>query len=277
MTNKRFCYPHNSLSIIALLIMTIVLLCECSSLSERDPYRHAIPNAEKYASYLCYDYHLYCLNAYDNTDGIKTEDEHGLTYQVYYNFAVGESDEEFICARACWYVPLAIPEVLIMQNPEQYVDVWNDWTVKEIVLYVRDLHDGNLKSIENEDEPARTPSSIVATTTDTVYFTEMKEFATADAPQQFDPPDDYVNEIHLKDRYVFYIRVFFNESANIVWESAVEPYYSEESEDRIICIDNGSMDGLYSKNTKNVSAEHLNALSSFIADEIDRFYEEHSE
>lgn len=255
--------------LIIVLVVVSALLSGCS----RDPYRYDIPNPEKYASYICYDYHLYCLDAYKNADSALMEDELGATYKVSYRYAVGESDDEFICARAGLYAPLSFPEILILQNPEQYIDVWNDWTVKEIQLYVQDLHDDNFKRIDEEDEPARTPTSIIATTADADCLTEIKTFAAADEPQPFIPPDGYVNEILQKDRFKFYIRVSFNESANIVWDSAVTPYYSEETGDRLICIDKGNMDDLFSINAQDVSAEHLDGLASFLSDEIETFFE----
>lgn len=265
------CHDHYArlMRLIPMLLLLAVLLSGCKS----DPYAHSTPDPEKYASYQCYDPHLFCLDAYKLTDSTLVENELGLTFKITYRYAVGESDEEFICANVTLNYFMAFPDVRILQNPQRYVDVWNDWTIKEIKIYVQDLHDDDFVSLYKETEPARTPTKVLASATDADCFADMKAFATDGAAEGYICPDDYYNEMHVDDgRYRFFIRVSFNESKNIVWDSEISSYCSEATGERIICIDNGTMSNLFESDSKNVNISQFDKLNSFVADAIVGFF-----
>ena len=258
--------------LLPFLLLVSILLSGCRI----NPYATSTPDPEKYASYECYDPHLFCLDAYKLTASTLVENELGSTYKITYRYAVGESDDEFVCANVMLYTVLSYPDVRILQNPQQYVDVWNDWTIKQIKIYVQDLHDDDHVFLYMEKEPARTPTKVIASTTDADCFADMKAFATDDAAEEYICSDDYYNELYRGDgRYVFYIRVFFNESKNIVWDSQISTYYSEVTADRIICIDNGTMSNLFESDSKNVNISQFNNLNSFVADAVNSFFGKH--
>ena len=84
-------------------------------------------------------------------------------------------------------------------------------------------------------------------------------------------PDGYTVE-HRNDEtyYVFYIRIHFNESENIVWDSELISFLSEEGQDRIIQVDMGRKpNDLATPSSKNTSIGDYAHLYSWISDALD--------
>lgn len=241
-----------------LLVCLTILLSGCNS--------QKVTQTDKYKEYKCFDYHLACLDAEEEKSKAVVELD-GIGYTFLYRKPVGESDEKFICSSVSQQHPLSSPMLVIMQNPNNYIDVFKEWTIKKIELYCVDLK--STKPLWDEDEPARTPASVMTATTDVTIFNELTNFIT---------DENYSEKYILKgnskretpnDNYVIYIRVHFNESNNIVWDSTVNSYISAQSRD--ITIDKGrTPEGIASPNSLSVSVNSFTNLSSWISATIDQ-------
>ena len=199
-----------------------------------------------YSRYKCYDTHLFCLDAQDKI-GYYSKKLDREWYSFKFRKPVGVSDEQFICARV--EHRFSQVDIVVMQNPQNYVDVLQDWTIKEIEIYYISLDynriEGASKKIEDEEEPARTPMRIIASTTESLIFEEFKDFVlcpdTVDGvtirPTWGYNDKGFESEIH--ESVKVYIRVHFNEAENIVWDSEIRCVIDEENKNRYIRIDKG--------------------------------------
>ena len=250
-------------------MVTMAFVCVVGILSGCD--KTSI-NPEKYTSYICYDYHLKCLE----TEGEKAITE--ISYQddltnneykqkAWFQKIVGESDDTFIYAEVLSSLPLVPSDKVVMQNPNNYIDIWNDWSIKKIELYYIDGRD----PIE-QNKAANIPDKIIASTTDLGCLYEFIELVKSsdDETEKFILPYGYVRE-HMYDGVglSYYIRVYFNESENIIWDSQVTSFLSNESPTRVICVDNGrNPDGIASINSKDVNIGNYEKLFEWISDTI---------
>lgn len=222
---------------------------------------------QKYASYCCYDYHLKCLAI--EGEKAKTRishiDDSGVDYttNAWLQRIAGESDDMFIYAAVLPQLPLGRSDRVIMQNPNHYVDVWNDWTVEKIELYCIDGY----KPIK-QDKPANIPTDIIATTQEGECLSDIKMLVeSSDEWAKQNIPDGYVRG---NDNCFFYVRVYFEESESIVWDSQVECYYSPKKKDRIIYIDIGKKPELIaSVNAKYANINNYACLLDWIVTSIE--------
>lgn len=212
-----------------LLTLVALLLTGCRHRNAFDP--------QKYEGYICYDRHLACLDAYEKYAIANTE--YGNTfYTLTFRKPVGVSDEQFICVKFQVPFMLNFPDLAIMQNPDDYIDVFRDWTVKQIDINVFSLHYPT--PIWEEEEPARTPKIVLSTSTDKAVIDEFVEFVTNsdyyERPNYSQMKEEKYNE---DDTYYLGIRVHFNESENIVWDTDLRTHIMNESGLRNIIIDKG--------------------------------------
>lgn len=245
------------------LILTFSLMILLTGCAAKDSI-----DVNKYKDYKCYDYHLACLDAYEQKAKAIVEFE-DLKYTIWYRQAVSESDVQFVCASVSQRHPLASPSLVILQNPNDYVDVFKDWSIKSIELYRIDLR--NSITLWDEDEPARTPASIISTNADTVVFDELVNFVTNDEySEKYILNEDFERELY-NDDYRMYIRVHFNESDNIVWDSEINSYVSHQTTSREISIDKGRLpDGIAAPNSHDVPIEDFPRLFEWISTSIDK-------
>ncbi len=245
-----------------LLVFTLVLTTGCRNEDEID--------VEKYRNYICYDYHLSCLDAKESKAYLDVEKE-DVSYRIWYRQPNSVNDENFVCASVRMNFPLASPDLVVMQNPDKYVDVWKEWTITKAEIYYQDIN--SVKSLWEEDEPARTPTEIIGTITDTEVFGELVDFVTK---------DDYSDKVELSENYEretygdgsvkLYIRVHFEESETIVWDSEIDCYVSQQGEFRYIAIDKGrTPDGIASPKAHTVLINELSELTKSISELIDGF------
>ena len=228
-------------------------------------------DAEKYRSYVCYDYHLTCFDVSGKSNTIdyvyKFYDSEAISERVSFQKIDGESDDQFVyaTAHAIAFGPLGR---LVMQNPDNYIDVWNDWTIEKIELFYID-YSQEIK----ESETAKIPSAIAASTQSANVIAEIKEIVLSETSnEKFELPEGYINARQQSDSpYVFYIRVHFNESDNIIWDTKLYVYYSEELEDRIIVFDKGrKIEGFVSRYTEDISIDKSTALFSWLNEAIEQ-------
>jgi hypothetical protein len=246
--------------LLFLLTFITILLSGCNA--------QEVIQTNKYKEYKCFDYHLACLDADENKLKSMIEVD-SVGYTILYRKPIGESDEKFICSSVSKQHPLSSTELVIMQNPDNYIDVFAEWTIKKIELYCINLY--NTIPLWDENEPARTPASIMSTTTDVAVFDELINFVTdVNYFEKYTLKENFTREMP-NDDYVIYIRVHFNESDNIIWDSEISSYVSEQKKYRDITIDKGRVpEGIASKNTLSVQINSFANLSNWISTTIDQ-------
>lgn len=225
-------------------------------------------NPEQYTGYVCYDAHLTCLKkgrelgrteyAYENDTG---------TYSVDIRFwkIPKESETQFVYAYAAHSIFFDRGSYIVMQNPDNYVDVLGTWHVEKLVFYCLDL-----QNVENREPKKRE----IVSTSDPTCISELVSFALAE-PDPAKAEGTITSDIgkrEVDDRYsFFYIRAYFSESKNIVWDAEVTSYLSdEESHQRSIYLRLGRKPGndLY-KNMEEYSIGKYCNLNSWVSDAID--------
>ena len=246
--------------LLLLLIATFVFCSGCSLRSS--------PDISKYTSYNCYDYHLACLKTEGRSGTAEVtkidEANREVTDRVSFQKIIDVSDDQFVYANV--FVLLQPPEKVVLQNPDNYVDVWVDWTIKKVDVFYVDLY----KPID-QNKPAIIPNKIISLTDDSDIISELTEFVLADNYiKKFENPTGYSREYGSDYERVFYIRVYFNESENIVWDSKFMSFYSDELHDRIIFLDKGRTPNMcYFPSTKYVSLGKDTQLYKWMSEVIE--------
>ena len=94
----------------------------------------------------------------------------------------------------------------VLQNPDNYIDVFNDWTIDKIeLLYCKNTSDESPQKtiIASEDE------NIINDFKDCINSGKVEDDIKAS--------NGYSSDM----RYYYYVRVYFEESDNIYWETRV--------------------------------------------------------
>lgn len=196
-----------------------------------------------YVDYLCCDYNLKCI-AVGRPDGkyYTGEDEN---YVFRYNRVKGESTDDFVNARVCLKVPLATAQDFVLQNRSSFVNVIREWTVKDVFVYEERTVDGEtvpkfLVRVTDLDKKQKIVS-------------EIRKIADSEQG----------NATGALDFTNFYLRLTFEESESIVWDSWLmisedgayvmhgglaigDKYYEIDSDSRNPCVLIGEDSALHS-------------------------------
>ena len=192
---------------IIIILLAACCLCGCGSK----------PASRKYVNYQLYDNHLYCTDVEEESVRAICESENArgsFNARRLKNIP----DEQFICARYRASIFAGYYINVILQNPDNYVDVINEWTISSVELY--------LYLRNKDDELARTPDKIVASTDNQDVICELLEFLNNDEYSKSVFLSDSVvsyDEYGQKDKqkYELFLRVNFEEAENIVWDTEV--------------------------------------------------------
>lgn len=216
-----------------IIIILLAACCLCGCISK--------PVSRKYVNYQLYDDHLYCTDAEEKS--VRATCHSNNSYGHFDARKLKEvSDEQFICARYKGrYFSTSYVNV-ILQNPDNYVDVINEWTISSIELY--------LYVNPEKDEIARTPDKIVVSTDNQDVICELLDFLNND---EFNNDEyvlwEYFNPIASYDNYgqtdgyeyELFLRVHFEEAENIVW-------------------DTGILSGFRDQNFRNIMVDRINPV-----------------
>jgi len=252
-----------------MILISLGILCSCTK-HDFDP--------QKYISYKCYDYHLQALK----TTQFATGDIPYATADIpYYNDFLdieetekvilskipGVSDDQFVHASE---ISIFNGATAVLQNPNNYIDIWKDWSIKKIeITCVRHITPGKYDDVE---------TVIIASTSDKVCFSELVDFISKEHEYDKNP------EGYMLDFSNYHIRVFFNESEHIIWDSKIDIWYSYENQNKIIKtihIDGGKKpDHLIGENCIYVNIDEYpnlhdwiyNAMSQYINKFINNFW-----
>ena len=248
--------------VLCFLAFSLLLLRSCGNCGNID--------AEKYRSYVCYDGRLTCLKVGSFFDSINVTNIDGSieeTLKISYRKIRGESDEQFIYANVFRFLDGNYKAV--MQNPDNHIDVWKDWTVEKIEVFYQSSYE------PKKSKTARIPTKIVSSTQSADAIAELTEIVVSEKSSgKIEIPKGYKNEDYREDveqHYYFYIRVHFNESDNIIWDTRIEVYYSEELQDRIIVMDNTKTPAFYyNRENKEYIIDKNTELFSWLNEAIEQ-------
>lgn len=211
---------------------------------------------EKYGSYECYDYHLVSL---------KTTSTRASNIFISYSDIKDAPREQFVSVHSVDWPTVMFNTLIstyVYQNPDDYVDVLNDWTISKIEVFsTGDGYDTNNPQIDLGDR-------VVATSSDGSVASELVEFVkNDDYSTDAKRPTDYAYENF--DKGQLRIRVHFEEAEYLVWESDIECYRPDGSSKWWIELDKGKISG---KDIEKISASvgDLDKLYEFFSDAADK-------
>lgn len=232
-------------------------------------------NAEDYQDYICYDTGFCALNVYqkgavgviDYTDA----DGHSGRQRVIYRKIKNVRDEQFV--HVSTYGLMEQSERYILQNPDNYVDIWNDWTVESIAFYYLKCKDPS-----KQECPAPKPDRVISTTEDERCLAEIKALAlNKSAAENSVLPkitEDLPSGEEFGNIYSLRIRVHFKESDNIVWDIGCKSYRPETGESRTVKIEMSTEEARteLKKSNAEVTVDDESCLYKWISTEIDYLY-----
>lgn len=224
------------------------------------------PNGDVYAPYTCKDYHLVCLNSgeYLGENKVKISD---LPCTFKYNAIAHCAEEEFVAAWMKINAPFNAGENMVLQGPENDLDVLNDWTIKKVILYYYDINDK--RNPDAGDRATAEDYHIVeiAEVEDEALFQEILEMKLNTTPKDGTciGGDYHLSyDSTLDDKHV-YLRIFFEESDSIAWDSEIDVYESKEIPAQfMVTINKGSIDSAYQKHKGGYIVEPSSSLYRFI-------------
>lgn len=171
-----------------------------------------------YESYVLYDGCLTCLDWGEEASASVTYVNR--TYNVTFCKVKDESEDQFIYAKIKDRIPLSFARWCVLQNPENYVDIWLEWTVAEIQIFKRS--DTQIGGVDTE------PERIISVSSDADCARELSAVNQIEADTVEIPASTYLNTLG--------IRVIFRESETIIWESTVEYLEDSETGETIVCV-----------------------------------------
>ena len=105
-------------TLIVLLSLTLLFLPGCGRKIQPD----------KYVNYVCYDHLLTSIDVEEKLE--RAVIERGTSkYNVAYRLLPDISDDQMVYMSVALF--LSPITYYIMQNPDNYVNVWTDWTIKK--------------------------------------------------------------------------------------------------------------------------------------------------
>ena len=195
-------------------------------------------DTEKYESYVLYDCHLECLDW--ETEANASVVYANRTYNVTFCKVKGEPEDQFIYANIADLTPFSPSGWFVLQNPENYVDIWSEWTVKEIQICTSD--------------------TILATTTSQLCAQDLSLLNRTEPVKLPDTPSKYLTTLS--------IRVIFEESESIIWVSHVEYRQNTETGEMMVCVatDATQWDGIYAPNGELIEGIYFDYDRNWLAD-----------
>ena len=161
----------------------------------------SVKNAEKYEKYKIYDYHLVCDDVKSGYSSAVDRDDIDTAGIKRYRKFKSVSSKQFICLEKSMLLDTS-PEKIVLQNPDNYVDVFNEWTVERI-----DFIDKK--------------GNVIGTLTDQSVIENFKEFINSEkTSQELTEPWSY------HDVKNYRVRIYYEESENMQWETAIQHYTS---------------------------------------------------
>lgn len=201
--------------------------------------------------------------------------ENGDWGSFYYQKIPGLEDDAFVWAEMVHGDFFPDRQWHVLQNPDNPVDVWTDWTVREIQIYSLSY---SFQSDErfNKDNVA---GNTVATIMDAACLQEIVTFATSEELRELSGTRESMDSVgDLSNAYFantpgqplyLYLRVIFNEAEGIAWDTPIYCYRDTETGEYYFTLyrDNTAWNLTESDLGVNVQecwVENLPALEAFL-------------
>ena len=226
-----------------------------------------VPETDAYADYTIADANLTWKKT-DRTLGKYISDEDGVSVNYHYKKIKGEDEDQILGAWRRSDELFSYGRNLVLLAPNKDLDVFGDWKIRELELFLVDSESDEWDREYTEHEPSDIKRISVAKTQNADAISDiLKIIGTADKMPKLS--EDYSHELPPAQDGVSRpaycgIRVHFEESDGIVWEAEMSVYYS--GNDRRIFLNILSVDS--AKSEKFIEIPKDGALFSFIEKEI---------
>ena len=226
-----------------------------------------VPQTDAYADYTVADPNL-TWEKTGRTLGKYTVQEDGVSVNYNYKKINGEDEKQIVGAWRRSEALFSYGKNLVLISPDKSLDVFADWKISEIELFLVDSESDEWDREYTEHEPSDIKRISVAKTQDAGAVEGfLSIIGNADEMPRL--ADEYSSELPpardgaSRPAYCG-IRIHFEESDGIVWESEMSIYYS--GKDRRIFLNILSVDS--PKSEKVIEIPRDGELFSFIVKEI---------
>lgn len=233
-----------SLLIIILVVVIRFTIWLNQPIIDISKYSTTDATNDAYADYVCRDYHLVCTSK-EEYQGVYSIDYKGVTYRCDYYSIEGVSDEQFIFARVQPRL-LGVPgENYILQSPENEIDVLDEWTMRKYEIYYTDSNEEENQDVSIYDDREELIKRVVLSDSKEDVLQELKEtLANVEEETNFRIDSGY-KRIYPGEAVRYYLRIYFDEAEEIVWETKLVFYQSKtDDSDIIIILDNGTFEDI---------------------------------
>ena len=227
-------------------------------------------DTEEYITYRVYDSLLVCVDPEDASSRWSREYPE---WSFYYHDVPGHSDDQFVWTRRTRAVLYpSTEEYHLLQNPDNLVDVWTDWTIQEIQIYT------SRHSIESEErfETSNSDMQVITTITDPDCLAELLTFVTSDESRPV--TRDSIDGLSAWKTTYIYVRVIFNESESIVWDTMLRGYQNSETGEQYFSMYKDTTEWDATKSGLGIDrdefwVENLPNLEAFLLDAVETLRE----
>ena len=185
-----------------------------------------------YNGYILYDLHLQPREV-DRTKNIKSQrqtNKNSSYGSVSYRTIVGAESEQFVCIDYSGAL-FSVPDPYVVQNPENYVDVLQEWDIRSVEFYVDDSKNPAVP-YDEQDAFKKNDRKLLGTLSQ-LAVSQLQSFVGVGSGN-----DEYVPSEEDKEpgepHCDFYIQINFRQSENIVWEMHVRCYEAQGAPENLV-------------------------------------------
>ena len=193
---------------------------------------------DAYVNYICRDAQLVCIDKGDWL-GWHIIDVGTSGFNFYYRNIDDFSEGEFVSAKIEPRYFFPYQKDIVLQSPENKINVLQDWTIKKLELYYFDENEfanSQKEGIVTKDEMV---THSIANVSDDKLIAELKDVWT-----HIDNTDDFRNDklgtmynsedvfSEADELIELYIRAYFEESESLAWDSEIRIYRAKEEHEK---------------------------------------------
>lgn len=223
-----------------------------------------------YIDYVCKDFRLVCLRRGESDGYYNIENEKG-SFNCRYSIIEDVSKEQFVFARVRRNTLLAIGSNLVLQHPDNNLDVLRDWTMKEVeIFYVDRNEEENLEITAFQDQSQLITHKLKSTSNESVFKELAGLLSISDEEQNFLRSEIHDNCDKIRMNSVrYYLRIYFEESTSIAWETEIGFFRLKDDTGQIfITLPNATPENEYLGNGFDIQIDPSSELYDLIWDVI---------
>lgn len=221
---------------------------------------------DTYIEYTCRDFHLVALEQGDCV-GYKDIVLKNRIYRDYYNLIKNISDKDFIVAERRPLELFSAGSYYVLQSPQNQIDVFNDWNVKTVRIYLCDESDERNTNRDQKAVENWVIQELVSSSEETMLkqIQEMPLNVEPETGSSYKNNNDEYKEIGSdKDMY---LRILFEESEYIAWDAPIRIYQSKADQTKYnVVIHVGNMNEEFEQQGGYYVVDSSSELYDFILD-----------